>query len=380
MRRGSRLALAAMAVVLAVFLVQALHRAARPGGYDLTGYVGATRAMLAGQDPYAAPTPFPFIYPLFLCVLLAPFTALPAAALDVAWFALGVAALGASAWMVLRRAAPPSAGARPVVPLAATFAVLAGVVQNNLLNGQVNPLVLLACVLFLAAVLRGRRLVAALLLGAAVALKLTPLVLVVYLLARREWRVVALAGVAALLFAVALPWMVAGPAVAGWYARYADGFLGAQLAPAHGAALAAGFSLTSLLGVGLPGLARPVTMALAAILALAAPVALQVTSPRSPGERREVAVFALFLLAMPLVSPMSEPHHLVMLLPAVAVLVAVLAGPGARHARTCGGALLVAALGLATGRAWPPSGFVAMLALGVALVRVARTGPEARAA
>jgi alpha-1,2-mannosyltransferase len=372
MRRGAWVALAAMAVTLAVFLAQALHKATRPGGYDLTGYLAATHAMMAGQDPYAAPTLYSYIYPLFLCVVLAPLSVLPSPALDVAWFALGVAALGASAWMVLRRAAPRLSPADTVVPLAATFVVLAGVVQNNLLNGQVNPLVLLACVLFLAEYLRGRRVSAALLLGAAIALKLTPVVLVVYLLARREWLTVMLAGLATLVFAAALPWMVAGPAVAGWYAHYADAFLAARLASGTGAASVAGFSLTSMLRLAMPGLAMPVTLALATGLALAAPVGLQVMSWRHPDARREMSVFALYLVAVPLVSPMSEPHHLAMLLPAVAVLIAAMATQGARLVRACGAALVIAALGLALGRAWPAAGFAAMLAVSAGVVWVER--------
>ena len=212
--------LAAAALVATVVLgAQTWHKAFRADGNDLTSYLLSARALWDGQSPYGLETPFPYLYPLFLAFAIGPLTLLPYGAAVIAWFAASVAALG----IVLKRW---SHGSK--LAMAAAVLVTFNIIQNNLLNGQVNFLVVLCCLLAVAAagppqgghyVLavgaagppqgghsvglatpRRRELVAGAWLGVGIAVKLMPALLVVYFLVRRRF----LATLVALVSAVAL--------------------------------------------------------------------------------------------------------------------------------------------------------------------------------
>src|SRR5439155_8139780 len=85
---------AALAVLAAVCLRDLVHWMRRPEGNDLSVYLAAARALVAGGDPYAVPLPQGFsLYPLTIATLLVPLTWLPVAVAQFGWFALNVAAL-----------------------------------------------------------------------------------------------------------------------------------------------------------------------------------------------------------------------------------------------------------------------------------------------
>jgi alpha-1,2-mannosyltransferase len=384
----SRKALAAAALVATIILgAQTWHKAFRVDGNDLTSYLLAARALWDGQSPYGLDTPFPYLYPLFLAFAIVPFALLPYGAAVIGWYAASVAALG----LILREWA-----SRNELAIAATVLVTFNVIQNNLLNGQVNFFVVLCCV---AAVVSGRpsafaqratgppegghyavadppegglrlpagerrETVAGLWLGVGIALKLMPALLLVYFLVRRQGRAILVAAATALALAlVPSVLIIGGPEVSvesgfsritAVHAQYLRQFLSPMMTSPAGDELA--FSIASVVarafGVG-PALWLEVLCA-AAVLGTVAFV--DVARWRRRGD--DVAAAAAYLVAIILISPKSETHHLAVALPAVALCVSRLFGDGGftqaadmlrlRALRVPALTLLVSALALVT--------------------------------
>jgi alpha-1,2-mannosyltransferase len=351
---------AAAAVLLtalcAVLAVQTASRAARADGNDFTSYLLATRALWNGENPYTVPTPFPFIYPLFLCVLLAPLASAPYAASVALWYAANVAAIGLALTMTLRLS-----GAEPrrmVVVLAVVCLLMGGVLQDNLLNGQVNPIVLGLCVVFAWCHLDGRPHAAAMALGAAIALKLTPAILLLFLIRRRAWAVAGEAVAAAIVLAAALPWLVAGDRVQDYYTYYVDTFLRARLS---------GVALVDPVTFSLAGVWRALSsttgMYDALVFALLAAAALLIIDRGEGADDRSTATLTvcLYLAASLLVTPMSEMHHLIYLMPGLAVLTWRAARPAGASTRSGLVALGAVYLALIAIRARLPTEFGGVL-------------------
>jgi hypothetical protein len=188
-------------------------------GNDFSVYYFAARAVFDGVDPYSATGGRPFVYPPGFAVLVSPLGALPFSVAAVLWTALSFAAVFTSLWLCL-----DLLGLRG--PAAWTAGGLALVCSGRMLdselgNGQANHWVLLglaACAWLLA---RGRPALAGAALSLAIVAKVTPLLLAVYLVGRREWRALAglLAGLAvagALLPALALGPRAAADANLSW--------------------------------------------------------------------------------------------------------------------------------------------------------------------
>jgi hypothetical protein len=303
-------------------------RMARVTGNDLGARLASARILVGGGDPYTLALPQGHgPYPLTIDALVIPLTWLPLGLAQSLWFTLSVAALVGSLLILdrlWRRARGGAADPILIVPFEVRLAGLALALfipfQNHLRYGQLNLLLLCLLSLFLAFHLRPRGPAAAASLGAAIALKLTPAVFLLYL-ARggresrgRSYRT-ALGAIAwTLLLAVGLPALIS-PRV---LELYRDGW-----AP-EVAGLAAGpveyawrtrFTLAAVLTEISPWLATVPGLRYAAAAAVLGPILwVQPRLARDP--RGGLFLFALYVTAMPLVSPVSETHHL-----------AVLAGP-----------------------------------------------------
>jgi len=304
-------ALAVFGIVAAVLLVQTLHKASRPGGYDFTSYLLSARALWHGANPYLTDTPFPYIYPLTLAFSLGPVALLPARAAEVLWFAANLAAAVWAVWLLvdlnagrlgIRRVGPLTA------PLVLLFLLLLAPIQNNLLNGQVNPLILLLCVLFLRFHLRGAAAAAGAFLGLAAAIKLVPLVFLLFLLVRRDFRGVGWAAGWTVFFLV-LPLAAAGGHLLPWYRSYLHTFL-LERATGTGAVY---FTPAGYLTDLVPALAGRLWVS--ALSAFTVVLALLLVDRDVARPSVGAWNFNLYLLAILLLSPMSERHHLLFLVP-----------------------------------------------------------------
>jgi alpha-1,2-mannosyltransferase len=305
----------ALIAATVVCAVQVYRRASRPIGNDLASYLLSSAALWAGQDPYATPTVFPYIYPLFLAFVLRPLGLVPPLVAQAAWFVLGAGALWLAQHLFIGRAAAEmpwerGRGLGGAVALLALF--LLDPIQINLVNGQVNFVVLGLVALFLRQHLSGRWIAAGLLLGAATAIKLVPAVLLVFLAVRGAFGTMALALVSATTLCL-LPYLCAGSRLWAYYERYLHTFV---LARAQGAGVPGHDILFSLGGTAAalwPGVPRVAVHAVSIALVLG-PAAW--VAHRHRGPRAATWAFALFLLAIPLLTPMSEVHHLALLFPA----------------------------------------------------------------
>ena len=299
--------------------MQTLGKAYREGGYDFTSYLLSSAALFNGSNPYTTGSPFPFVYPLFPCVLLFPLTLLPYWFSATLWFIGSVAALYASG-ITLLRLLPSSLSTRHSVAVCLIpFLILVNVIQNNLLNGQINFLVLLLSVLFLKYYLDSRRVLAALMLSLAISIKLTPLIFVVYLLARRDVLYAGLTLAISTVLILGMPYAVAGQKTLEWYSVYVRSVITENLLLQGQAPHGMSFSITSVTASLFPSMEKIVSVSIAAIVSLLPIVWAQVSS-RNVGAGKQVYILGLYLLAIVLINPVSETHHLINLFPA-AVLV-----------------------------------------------------------
>jgi alpha-1,2-mannosyltransferase len=306
-RRAGVQRASAVALVLLAFLlgVQTWHRAHRPAGNDFTSYLQAARAIATGSSPYDVDTPFPYVYPPLPALALRPLAMLPYGAAVIVWFLLSVAALAWTLVWLSRRML--GRGAAEAWPIAAIVLLLgAEVVQNNLLNGQINFLVLALCVGALAASAGRRPMVGALLWGAANATKLVTLALAPWWLIRGFAGAVIVGAAASTLLA---PGYI-GARTLFWTVEYFRDFVAGTLAGAAEDGLR--FSLGAIVAAWLPSL--PWLLAAGAVVVIAAVTLVDLRRGDAPNA--DLHAFALYLAAIPLASPKSETHHLAFAIPA----------------------------------------------------------------
>lgn len=157
---------------------------------DFVHYYHAARAVLRGEDIYAAGIRW-YIYPPLFAVLLSPLALLPFGVAAAAWTVLNAAFVLASlrvgaGELVRRFDARTDAALVPVVMVIAAL-VMADKIRADLRLGQSDALVLLAMTLGL--VWLGRRpTLCGLAVGLVVNIKYQGLVFLPYLLIRRRWR------------------------------------------------------------------------------------------------------------------------------------------------------------------------------------------------
>ena len=189
-------------------------------GRDYASYHYAAAEALAGGDPYDRAAlsrrareegtrrrVYPFLYPppFLLAVAWSPGLPLPVA--YRVWFGVNVLSALVVALALARGLAPlgPPAGLLVCGALALCTAV-----PNNALMGQANLPVLALALLGLWAEDRGRGVLGGVLLGLAVLLKLSPVLLLGWWILRGRWRAVAAAGVTGLV-GLGVAWGVLGP-------------------------------------------------------------------------------------------------------------------------------------------------------------------------
>jgi len=318
-KTGRTLSFVLPLLVLLIFFIQMFGKAYGSNGYDFSSYLLSSRTFFEGKNPYTTGSIFPFIYPLFVCVLLSPLAYLPYWLSNVTWFIINVAALYLVTYEFLKLYSESFTRQEIIALLLIPFVVLIDVIQNNLLNGQINIVVLLLCVLFFKYHLKSRTLLASILLSVAISIKLTPLIFLVYLIVRKEFRHVATTIVMSAVLVVGLPYLVAGQNTFVWYSQYVHSFLVQNIVVTSQATDRLTFSFTSLLSFLFPSMSTFAALAVAGCLSVGPIIWAQASLPKDD-TRKQMFVFSLYLLAMVLISPMSETHHLINLLPAIVLV------------------------------------------------------------
>ena len=287
---------------------------------DVAVYVRGGRSLLDGTDLYAVTAGvLPFTYPPFAAVLFVPLALLGVTGGGVVVSLLSLVALLVLVTVSVARMGP-SPGARASRSPALLLLTVAGLllvaaltteaVQRTLILGQVN-LVLAALVVVDLLVLPRRW--RGVLLGLAIAIKLTPAVFVGFLLLRREWAPLARV-VGTFALTVAVGWVLAPAASTTFWSGGASGLgrFGDE---------AAGYGNQSV-GAALdrfaPGVSDVVWLLLVAVVVALSAVATW------RAQRRDDDLAAVTALAVGglLVSPISWTHHWVWVVPVLAVLLA----------------------------------------------------------
>ena len=350
-------------LILTVFLVQMYGKAYREHGNDFTSYLLSAKALIDSRSPYQTGSPFPYIYPIFLCVILIPFSMMPYWLLNLLWFLGSVLALYFAGDILIRHYSPAftraNAGAVFIVP----FLFLINVIQSNLLNGQVNFIVLLLCTLFLRDYLLSRNFTAALFLSMAIAIKVTPIILLVYLLCRRDFLMVGLVIFMTLILSFGVPYIIGGAATFGYYSSYWHSFIMDNIAVngqmTHGFA----FSLVSIIGFFIPSLPKLFTFIISGIFSLAPIILIQFISRSEKSKGKEILLFSLYLVAVLLISPLSETHHLINLFPALLVMVVATLQYSRQYFKMGAVVLTVVFASLISGKFYFSANLIAIIAL-----------------
>jgi alpha-1,2-mannosyltransferase len=296
---------------------------------DLHIYYGAAKFDGPLYD-YVAENGGPFTYPPFAMVLFRPLSLLPEATLGLLWLAMTCAAVIAIARTVTSRPATEPAGgtarqstAKPagggagvrgrlLVAGVATALLVSAPVQSNLRFGQVSIFIVLLALIDAGQVVPARY--RGVLVGVAAAIKLTPLLFVVYFLVARRYKDAARAGAAFVACAA-----VAGALMPGASVRYWGGTIFQTSRIGDLASLGNQSVHGMLLRVGLSPATLPVVWAVL-IAAICGAALLRGRQLHLHGEPVRAAV--LVGCATVAASPVSWTHHQVWTVLAAMLLVA----------------------------------------------------------
>jgi alpha-1,2-mannosyltransferase len=351
------------AVLCSVLLAQTYLRAQRPNGIDLTSYLLSADVLRHGGSPYLLPTPFPYVYPATLALLLIPLAFVPATVAVLVWFALNLVAVVWCTRAIVLRLRPDARSADLAPFLALFFTVFFTIAQSNLRNGQVNFIVLALSVF---AAIEAESLVAWPL---GIALKILPLVLAPYFMLRRSWQwmIVSMALIVAWCL---LPVVVVGRRIVDIYQQFARVLQVMNLSRIE----TLDFSFAGTVSWITRAPLTPVLEASGAAVVLGWIIA--VDGRRLRGE--SLRPMALYLLAIPLVSPHSEVHHLAFMLPAATIVTSTLwwdgRAAGRRQQLSAVAAVLLYLVATVSPILTGPLFFAALIAFGVALMSVPAQG------
>lgn len=288
---------------------------------DLRVYRAAGRLLFHGGNPYTATftsVHLPFTYPPFALLVTSPLALGPLGLIETLWWLVSALSLIGVIAMVIS-ASPGAAMARPQI--LAVAAALAGVaslvlepVRSNFDYGQINLMLMLLVVVDL--LRRGDGWWRGLPIGVAAAIKLTPLVYLLFFLARRDWRSLA-RGLGAFAALTAVSW-IALPSESARYWLH-EAFVASRTGPVGSVSNQSFFGMLHRTPFHGGAFVLPLWAALGA-LALAAGyvVARRSLLAKEP----PVAVMALALVEL-LVSPVSWTHHWSWLAVAPVVIAAV---------------------------------------------------------
>jgi hypothetical protein len=268
-----------------------------------------------------------FSYPPFTVLPLVPFTVLPFRQAAVLWQAVNLALLAASGWCLWRTVPLSSQAGLTLAAVALVYEPL----ENSLGLGQINQVILALTCAFLFALRNGHEAAAGVALGLAVALRVHPALLLLYLAWRRQWRVFAW-GAGTALACTALAGLVVGWPATVEYAtlvapKYARAFVGLGNHSLTGWVLNTGMGLTDAVSADTW---RVIGRMLSLGLVGAAMVALKPMG--TAGVERMIRELAFLSAVLLLVTPNTTINHLVFTFIPLAVLLEQTVGEPGRAA------------------------------------------------
>ena len=314
-----------LTIIFTILFFQMFGKAYREGGYDFTSYLLSSKALLNNTNPYIQNTPYPYIYPLFLAALLTPFTFLPYSVNNILWFFINIGSFGFSVYFLLKIFYKIPISKK--VLLTTIFFIVALIfspIQNHLLNGQANFLVLLFSTLFFY-LYDKNNIFSCLFLAYAISLKIVPLIFLIFLLIEKKYRSIILTIVFIFVCVFVLPYFFAGVKIVDYYSYYLDNFI-----------------FNSFSSVKTVDTSKPMYFTLYGFITNIFPSSrsfgtyLQIVSASSlllpilylhyqllkiNVFQRKLLLFSLLSLSILLINPSSQTHHLVFITPSIFLII-----------------------------------------------------------
>lgn len=315
---AQRTAVVLTIILFIVFFIQGIGKIMRPEGNDFTSYLQASTYLLNGENIYQQEMYFPPYYPLFLAFAVSPLIIFPNTVAFVIWYGCSIAAL---LWVIKLLLTSYPNQQRSLNLSFPTFFVLLiyiPIIQNNLLNGQVNFFVLLLSLFFLIYFEAQKPFPSAIFLGMAISLKIVPALFLILLFIRKSWKTFFWTLIATVFFFI-LPVICLGDGI---FTSYHDFFFH-KLAPwlteqevPH--PQNSQFSLNGFLVTLWPSHLDNVWIKCISVLLMFSILFTIDCINTHPKSIRWS--FSLYWLAILLISPLSETHHLIFTLPAFVLL------------------------------------------------------------
>lgn len=307
-------------IITLVLSFQTYNKANRPDGYDFKSYLISSKALWEGSNPYETGSPFPYIYPLFLTVLLIPLTKISYDTNVYIWFIISVVSLMYSIDYLFRNREKYNRSLFFGFPLLLLILLILNVLQNNFLNGQVNLLVLFFSVLYFYFFSKDKLINASLFLSAAIAIKLVPLIFLLLALRKEKFLILLYTTIISAVFIFLLPFIFTGNNLFEYYKYYLDNFLFKSLSNSTGNHEMF-YTLNGFLNYIFPNLAGFTWMRYISALFISLLVMyIDYRYVKYNFKVFGIHIFSLYAISILFISPMSETHHLVFILPSLSLI------------------------------------------------------------
>ncbi len=227
-RKIKNASISIVVLIIIVFLIQMYSKAYRGDGIDFTSYLLSSKAFLAGNNPYHTGSPFIYIYPLFLTSVLIPLTVLPYWLSLLIWFLIGVLSFYLSIAIIIKLKKDEvhisqSQASGLLILLLIIF--LSNILQNNLLNGQVNILVMLLSILFFYFFVENKLILASAFLAVAISIKIVPVIFLIVSIKKKNFPLLLYTFLFVLILCILLPYLINGHNVFEYYQDYLNEFV-----------------------------------------------------------------------------------------------------------------------------------------------------------
>jgi hypothetical protein len=298
-----------------------LGRAGRTGGYDFTSYLLSSNALRHNQNPYLTDSPFPYIYPLFLAAILIPLTFLPYLVNNIIWFIVSIGSFCLTVYYLnLLFDINIKTKNNYLFIFFSIVIVLFNPIQNNLLNGQVNFLVILFSVLYFFFEKKNSFL-ASFFLAGAISIKIVPAIILIYTLTEKKYKDLIWIALFSCLFIFILPYIFTGNNLPEYYRYYLQKFILSSFIVGGNASYTFTLygNIKNILFV--PDEYAFYLQIFSVLIILLPVVLLYIKINKEKLLRKNLIMIALLSASILLISPSSETHHQIFLIPAVYLII-----------------------------------------------------------
>jgi hypothetical protein len=236
------------------------------------------------------------------------------------WFIINAASLIYSTNYLFRTYEKYNSSLFYGIPLLLLILLILNILQNNFLNGQVNILVLFFSVLYFYFFSKGKLINASLFLSAAIAIKLVPLIFLLLAFRKEKLPVLFYTSIITLVFIFLLPLIFAGNNLFEYYQYYLSNFLLKSVSSSTGDHKMF-YTLSGFLNYIFPSLTGITWLKyISALIIVLLVLHIDYRWVKNNFNVLGIHIFSLYAICILLISPMSETHHLVFILPGLSLI------------------------------------------------------------